>query len=329
MNKTILLFLLILNIIYISSDNSFTFDYMLEKVKELKKMKTVAVAGGDNLTILQACRKAKDLNIANCVLFGVTSKIKEEAQKGNIDISDFEIVDKRIESEIALAAAALVRSGGADIYAKGSLETKYTLKAILDKRRGLRKSRIVSGITILEAKKYNKLLIFTDAHVRPYPTINEKMALIDNAVEFAHSIGIENPKVAAVCALEKVNHIMRETEEAMRLSKMNDIGQIRGCIVDGPLSFDLAINPKTPKYKGMEKRKIKGDADIILFPNIHSANLAYNLMIHAIKAKHATLLSGTTAPCVFTSRSGDLDSKFNSIILAIFYSEFLQDKKSE
>ena len=135
------------------------------------------------------------------------------------------------------------------------------------------------------------------------------------------------PKVAAVCALEKVNHKMRETEEALKLTKMNDIGQIRGCIVDGPLSFDLAINPKIPKYKGMENRKIKGDADIILFPNIHSANLAYNLMIHSIKAKSATLLSGTTAPCVFTSRSGDVDSKFNSFILAIFYSEFLEKAK--
>ena len=327
MNKAILLLTLILNICFISTDNSFTFDYMLKKVIELGKMKKVAVAGGDNLTTLQSCRKAKDLKIADCVLFGVSSKIKEEAQKGNIDISDFEIVDKRIDSEIALAAATLVRSGGADIYAKGSLETKYTLKAILDNKRGLRKNQIVTGITILEAKKYNKLLIFTDAHVRPYPTINEKISLINNAVEFAHSIGIEMPKVAAVCALEKVNHKMRETEEALKLAKMNDIGQIRGCIVDGPLSFDLAINPKIPKYKGMENRKIKGDADIILFPNIHSANLAYNLMVHAIKAKHATLLSGTTHPCIFTSRSGDLDSKFNSIILAIFYSEFLQDKK--
>jgi phosphate butyryltransferase len=327
MRKNIFLICLFLNIIFISPDNSFTFDYMLDKVQKLGKMKTVAVAGGDNLTILQACRKAKDLKIANCILLGIASKIKEEAQKGNIDISEFEIVEKSLDSEIALAAATLVREGKADIYAKGSLETKYTLKAILDHKRGLRKSRIVTGITILEAKKYHKLLIFTDAHVRPYPTVIEKISLINNAAEFAHSIGIEMPKVAAVCALEKVNPAMRETEEASKLSKMNDIGQIRGCIVDGPLSFDLAINPKIPKYKGMEKRKIKGDADIILFPNIHSANLAYNLMIHTIKAKSATLLSGTTAPCVFTSRAGDLDSKFNSFILAIFYSEFLQKKE--
>ena len=329
MNKTILFICLILNIFFISADNSFTFDYMLKRVQELGKIKIVAVAGGDNLTILQACRKGKDLRLLDCILVGVPPKIEEEARKGNIDISDFKIVRKTIDSEIALEAARLVRSGEADIYAKGSLETAYTLKAILDIRRGLRKSNIVSGITILEAKKYNKLLIFTDAHVRPYPTIIEKIGLIDNAVEFAHSIGIENPKVAAVCALEKVNHIMRETEEAEKLSKMNDIGQIRGCIVDGPLSFDLAINPKIPKYKGMEKRKIKGDADIILFPNIHSANLAYNIMIHVIKAKSATLLSGTTHPCVFTSRSGSLDSKFNSFILAIFYSEFLQVKNKK
>ena len=327
MNKVIFVLYLITNIIIVSADNSFTFANMLEKVKNLGKMKTIAVAGGDNLTILQACRKGKDLKITNCILVGITEKIKALAQKENIDISDFEIVEKKIDSEIALTTAELVRQGKADIYAKGSLETKYTLKAILDHKRGLKKNRVVTGITILEAPKYKKLLIFTDAHVRPYPTIIEKISLIDNAVEFAHSLGIELPKVAAVCALEKVNHKMRETEEALRLTKMNDIGQIRGCIVDGPLSFDLAINPKIPKYKGMENRKIKGDADIILFPNIHAANLAYNLMTQIIKAKSATLLSGTTAPCVFTSRASDVETKFNSFILAIFYSEFLQDKK--
>jgi phosphate butyryltransferase len=327
MNKVIFVLYLITNIIIVSADNSFTFANMLEKIKNLGKMKTIAVAGGDNLTILQACRKGKDLKITNCILVGITEKIKALAQKENIDISDFEIVEKKIDSEIALTTAELVRQGKADIYAKGSLETKYTLKAILDHKRGLKKNRVVTGITILEAPKYHKLLIFTDAHVRPYPTIIEKISLIDNAVEFAHSLGIEMPKVAAVCALEKVNHKMRETEEALRLTKMNDIGQIRGCIVDGPLSFDLAINPKIPKYKGMENRKIKGDADIILFPNIHAANLAYNLMTQIIKAKSATLLSGTTAPCVFTSRASDVETKFNSFILAIFYSEFLQDKK--
>ena len=122
---------------------------------------------------------------------------------------------------------------------------------------------------------------------------------------------------------------MRETEEASKLSKMNDIGQIRGCIADGPLSFDLVINKKVTKYKNMDKRKIKGDADIILFPNIYSANIAYNIMIHALKAKSATLLPGTTALCIFNSRSGNMDSKFYSIILAIFYSVFLHEEQEK
>jgi len=320
----IALLILTIKISILSAENLFTFDSMLKKAKEFGKMKKVAVAGGDNLTILQACRKIKDLKVADCILVGMEEKIVKEAKKGNVDISDFQIVNRRMYEDIAVTAAELIKEGKADIYAKGSLETKYILKAILDRRRGLRKTRIISGITILEAKKHKKFLIFTDPHVRPYPTLIEKIALIDNAVEFAHSIGIEKPKVAAVTALHIVNGKMKETEEAFELSKLNDSGEIKGCIVDGPLSFDLAINQKTPKYKGMEHRKIKGDADIILFPNIHSANLSYNLMVYAIQARHATLLSGTTAPCVFTSRSADMDAKFNSIVLAIVYSEFLE-----
>ena len=325
MKKILIVIILLSNIFIIFSENSFTFADLIEKVKKLGKMKTIAVAGADNLTILQACRKAKDEKIANCILVGESIKINNKAKEANVDISDFELIEKKGDMEIAFATTELVRTKKADIYAKGSLETKYTLKAILDNEKGLRKIGVnISGLTILEAKKYHKVLIFTDAHVRPYPTLIEKISLINNAVEFANAIGIQNPKVAAVCALEKVNPKMRETEEALKLTRMNDIGQIRGCIVDGPLSFDLAINPKIPKYKGMQNRKIKGDADIILFPNVHSANISYNLMIHVVGANSATLLSGTTAPCVLNSRSDSMNSKFNSFIFAIFYSEHLQ-----
>jgi phosphate butyryltransferase len=308
-----------------------TIEKILEKVTKTNKLTKMVVAGADNESILECCRKTKDLKITDSILVGDKKSILEISQKKSIDISDFEIVDIKDENEIAKYSSQLIHEKKVNIFAKGSIETKPMMKAILDKEIGIKDDNNISLTSIFEMNQNGKsrLLLISDPGIRPYPTLEEKISIINHSVEVAHVIGIENPKVAAVCALEKVNHIMRETEEAMRLSKMNDIGQIRGCIVDGPLSFDLAINPKTPKYKGMEKRKIKGDADIILFPNIHSANLAYNLMIHAIKAKHATLLSGTTAPCVFTSRSGDLDSKFNSIILAIFYSEFLQDKKTE
>ena len=144
----------------------------------------------------------------------------------------------------------------------------------------------------------------------------------------AKSIGIEMPKVAALSGVEKVNPKMPETGEAHLLSKLHDDGEIKGCIVDGPLSFDLAINPKIPKYKGMEKRKIKGDADIMLFSNIHTANIAYNLMVHLIKAKSATIIAGGIAPVVFNSRDDTAEAKFHSIVFSVLYSEqLLKEKK--
>ena len=320
-----LIFLLFSNV----TTNTLTFDSIIEKVKNLGKSKKIAVAGGDNLTMLQACRKAKDMKITDCILFGKPQKIKEMAQNNNLDISDFEIIEKQDDAQCALSAAEYVREKKADIYAKGSLETKYSLNAVFDSKRGLRHIHIISALSILEAPKINRILIFTDCHVRPYPSMVEKISSINNAVEVAKSFGIEMPKVAAVSGVEKVNPKMKETGEAHLLSKLHDDGEIKGCIVDGPLSFDLAVNSKVPKYKGMEKRKIKGDADVILFSNIHTANIAYNLMVHLIKAKSATIIAGTIAPVVFNSRDDTAEAKFHSIVFSVLYSEYLLKEKKK
>ena len=327
MRKIFILYCLLSFLLLKISTNSLSFDEIIEKAKSLGKMKKVAVAGGDNLTMLQACRKAKDMKIADCILFGISKKIKDMASSNNLDISDFEIIEEPIDSQCALSAAEYVRDGKADIYAKGSLETKHSLNAVFDSKRGLRQVHIISALSILEAKKLNKILIFTDCHVRPYPTMVEKVSSINNAVAVAKSIGIEMPKVAAVCGVEKVNPKMKETGEAHLLSKLNDDGEIKGCIVDGPLSFDLAINSKAPKYKGMEKRKIKGDADIMLFSNIHTANIAYNLMVHSIKSKSATIIAGAIAPVVFNSRDDTAEATFHSIVFSVLYSEEILKEK--
>ena len=329
MNKNFFLFCLISYLVLTTSNNSLSFDQVIEKAKKIGKMKKIAVAGGDNLTMLQACRKAKDMKIADCILFGISKKIKDKAASNKLDISDFEIIEEPNDSQCALSAAEYVREGKADIYAKGSLETKYSLNAVFDSKRGLRHIHIISALSILEAPKINRILIFTDCHVRPYPSMVEKISSINNAVEVAKSFGIEMPKVAAVSGVEKVNPKMKETGEAHLLSKLHDDGEIKGCIVDGPLSFDLAVNSKVPKYKGMEKRKIKGDADVILFSNIHTANIAYNLMVHLIKAKSATIIAGTIAPVVFNSRDDTAEAKFHSIVFSVLYSEYLLKEKEK
>lgn len=303
-----------------------TFEKMYEHIKALGKKKMIAVAGADNLTSLQTCRKCKDLGIADFILIGRIEKIKEIANKNNVDISDFFIVDKRTDLEIASHAAKLVKAHQADIFYKGGLNPIVTLKAIFEDEL-FRKNKLVSGISIMDIPKHKKLLILTDAHVKPYPTINQKIELIKNAVEVANSLGISKPKVAVVAGIGNISRSMRETEDASRLTKLNDIGQIKGCEVEGPVAFDIAVDPYSKIFNYVPTRKIKGDADIILFHNFHHANIAYNLLLHIVKARSATLLGGTRYPVAFASRSGSEEYKFNSIICAIYFHEYMTANK--
>lgn len=324
----LIIFLLIANIVTIICDdkNYVTFEKMFEKIKESGKKKIIAIAGADNLTSLQTCRKCKDLGIADFILIGREEKILEIANKNNVDISDFLLVDKRTDLEIASHAAKLVKMHQADIFYKGGLNPLITLKAIFEDEL-FKKSKIISGISIMDIPRHKKLLILTDAHVKAYPTLNQKIELINNAVEFAHSIGLAKPKVAVVAGIGNVSRKMRETEDATRLTKLNDIGQIKGCEVEGPLAFDIAVDPSSRLLEYIPTKKIKGDADIILFHNFHHANIAYNFLLHVVKAKSATLLGGTRYPVVFASRSGSAEYKFNSIICSIFFSEYITNKE--
>lgn len=325
-NKAIILLIILSNFFFINAGNTLTFAKMEEDVKRLGKMKKIAVAGGDNLTSLQSCRKAKDLKIADCILIGDAKKTQELAKSSNVDISDFELVNEVKKELIGLIAAKLIHDGEADIFAKGSLDSTACLKGIFDHKRGLKKDRLVTGISLFELSDLNKLIIFTDPHVVTYPTIIEKVSLINNAVEFAHAMGIEVPKVAAVTAYDEIMPEVRETTDAERLVKMNEMGQIRDCVVDGPIGLATAINPAV-QITRLTNEKVKGDADIVLFPDINAANIAFNLMIHGIEAKSATLLSGTTNPVVFTARGSSAEDKFNSIILAIYHFEYLKQQK--
>ena len=320
------LYLIITNFTFsFSQDKEYSvFNHMYEYVKGLNKMKRIAVAGADNLDSLKAFRKLKDLGIADFILIGPVDKIDKLAQENNIDISDFEIVDKRRDSEIATHAADLVKLRVADIYYKGGLNPITVLKAIFEDEL-FRKNKLVSGLSIMDIPKLGRPIILTDAHVKAYPTINQKIELINNAVEFAKSIGIKRPKVAIVAGIGNISREMRETEDASRLTKLNDMGQIKGCDVEGPLAFDVAVDPYSKLLNYLPTRKIRGDADIILFHNFHHANIAYNLLLHIVKARSATLLGGTRYPVVFASRSGTADYKFDSIITSIFFSEYTKN----
>ena len=301
------------------------FDALLAKIGECS-VKKVAVANAQDDAVLEAVRAAKDKNIADAILVGDEDKIKEIAASKNINISDFKIVDVKDMIEAARTAVKLVHDGEADMYMKGLIDTKDFLKSVLDKEIGLRTGKPLSHVAVFEIEGYDRLLFLSDVAFIPYPTLEDKAGIIKNTVEVAQACGIECPKVAPVAAVEVVNPKMPVTVEAAELTKMNEEGQITGCIVDGPLSLDLAIDPEAARHKGATGRKIVGDADVILFPDIHAGNLVYKCLVHTANVKNGCILTGTKAPVILTSRSDEFETKVNSIALAATVAEELSKK---
>ncbi|NBH84101.1 phosphate butyryltransferase [bacterium C-53] len=291
-----------------------TFDELISKVKEIP-MKKVSVAVAQDSAVLEAVRAAKDRNIADAILVGNEEKIREVAAGIHVDISDFELVNVEDDIEASLAAVKLVHDGKADMYMKGLIDTKHFLKSVLDKEAGLRTGKPLSHVCVFDVEGIDHLLFLTDVAFIPYPTLEDKVNIINNTLEITKACGIENPKVAPLAAVEVVNPKMPATVEAAELTKMNQDGRITGCIVDGPLSLDLAIDAEAAKHKGATDRPIQGDADILLFPDIHAGNLVYKAMVHTAKLKNGNILTGTKAPVILTSRSDSVEVKVNSLAL--------------
>ena len=321
--KVFTLYLIFLQILLILGDEPITFDKLLENLKKDAKMKKLAIAGADNPETIETSRKAKDMKIGDSILIGNEKKIREIAKEINIDISDFEVVDLSDPTEISRYAVQLVHDGKADMYVKGSIETRDVLKAVLDNEIGLKTTDLISLVGVFEIN--GKLKYFTDPSVIPYPTLQMKVQLINNVVKFAYSTGLKNPKVAAVAAISLTDHRMPETLEAEELMEMNKRGEIKNCIVDGPLSLDLAISTESAKIKN-SNRRINGDADIILFPEVHSANIAYKILTLLGDLKSGNIILGTSQPVILSSRSDSVQVKLNSIILGLTYDKYKHQK---
>lgn len=241
------------------------FDDIIAKISECS-MKTVAVAVAQDSAVLEAVKAAKERNIANAILVGDEAKIREIAASINMDLTGFEIIDEPDMIQASLKAVKLAHDGKADMYMKGLIDSKNFLKSVLDKEVGLRTGGTLSHVCVFEIPGIEQLLFLTDVAFMTYPTLEDKVNIINNTLPVARACGVECPKVAPLAAVEVVNPKMPVTVEAAELTKMNEEGKITGCIVDGPLSLDLAIDPEAAKHKGATDRKIQGDADILLFP---------------------------------------------------------------
>lgn len=295
------------------------FDDLLSRLKEVKTKK-VAVAVAQDEPVLEAIKAAKEQEIADAILVGDKEQIKEIAKKIDMDLSQFDIVHEADVKKAALLAIKLVSSGTADMVMKGLVDTATFLRSVLNKEVGLRTGNVMSHVSVFEIKGIDRLILLTDAAFNTYPDLKGKIQILNNSVVVAKACGIEMPKVAPVCAVEVVNPDMPATVDAALLSKMSDRGQIKGCIVDGPLALDNALSEEAAEHKGITG-PVAGKADIILLPNIETANVMYKTLTYTAECKNGGLLVGTSAPVILTSRADSFETKVNSIALAALVAE--------
>ena len=303
------------------------FDELLSKVSTCGK-KVVSVAAAQDKAVLEAVKAAKERGIADAILVGDEAKIREIAAQLGMNLAEYEIINEPDIVQASLTAVKLVHDGKADMYMKGLLDSKTFLKSILDKEVGLRTGKALSHVCVFEIPGIDRLLFLTDVAFMPYPTLEDKVSIIEYTVNVAKACGVEVPKVAPLAAVEVVNPKMPVTVEADELTKMCEEGKIQGCIVDGPLSLDIAIDKAAALEKGATNRKVQGDADILLFPDIHAANLVYKAIVHMVPGvKNGCILTGTKAPAILTSRSDTFETKVNSIALAAVVAEELKKQQ--
>jgi len=299
------------------------FDEFASKVKEIG-MKKVAVAAAQDEAVLEAVKEARERGIAEAVLVGDEAKIREIAASIQMDLTGYEIINEPDMVNASLIAVKLAHDGKVDMYMKGLVDTKNFLKSVLNKDVGLRTGAVLSHVSVFEVEGIDRLLFLTDVAFMTYPTLEDKVHIIENTLPVARACGVEVPKVVPLAAVEVVNPKMQATVDAAELTKMSEDGRITGCIIDGPLSLDLAIDPEAAKHKGATDRKIQGDADILLFPDIHAGNLVYKAIVHLSKMRNGCILTGTQVPVILTSRSDFFETKLNSLILAAVVSEELK-----
>lgn len=278
--------------------------------------KTISVACSQDKEVLIAVDMARKEGIANAILVGDIEKTKYIASELNIDLDSYELVDEKDLAQASLKAVSLVSEGKADMVMKGLVDTSIILKAVLDKEVGLRTGNILSHVAVFDVKGYDRLFFITDAAMNLAPDLKGKKQIIENACVVAHALDIEEPKVAVICAKEKVNPKMQDTVDAKDLEDMCKNGEIKGCLVGGPFALDNAVSEAAAKHKGMD-HPIAGKADILLAPDIEAGNILYKSLVFFAESKNAGVIVGAKAPIILTSRADSEETKLNSIALGV------------
>lgn len=289
------------------------FDQLYQHADGLLQPLGIAVAGGADRTVLQALRKAADRRWVDPILVGRLAEIRRIAAECEVPLSRFRIVDA---DDVATAAVALVRSGAARLLMKGQVSTQRLLAAVLDKQHGLRSQRVVAQIVLMEIVSAERRFLMADTGICVQPSVEQKVDILRSAVSLAHSLGEPAPRVAFMAATEKVTEKMPETVEADQIQELARMGEFPDCSVRGPLSFDLAYSADAAQKK-QQQDHVAGGAEVMIFPNLVSANLTVKAIMYTADCRFGGMLAGTSCPVVFMSRADSTVTRLNSLALAL------------
>jgi phosphate butyryltransferase len=293
-----------------------TLDQMVEQVMALGKKRRIAVAWAQDSNTIMAVNMAVNKGFAEALMIGSPTEITNACRLAGIDERLFTIIPSDNDLNASREAVRLARTGEADIVMKGLVGTDLFLKAVMDKENGLMvQDAVLSYVGAMEIPAYHKLLFITDPAVIPFPDLDQKIAMARYAVEMAVKFGIEKPKVALIGASEKMSRHFSNNIDYAIMCKMAERGQIKNCIIDGPVDLFLACDSKSVDIKGV-KTPVNGDADILLFPSLESSNPFYKGLMLFASGELAGLIRGTSKPVVLMSRSESERSKYYCIALS-------------
>jgi phosphate butyryltransferase len=287
----------------------------LRKLLDNKPVRRLALAAAQDPQSLGAVLKAGNDGLIIPILIGNRNEIEKISGEGGYDLAGYTVIDEKNVEESTRIAVQMVSSGDADFLMKGKVGTSTLLKHVLNKEYGLRTGKLLSHFALFELETYHKLIAVSDVAMNIAPNLQDKIAIVNNAVGCLNRLGIMLPKVAVLGAVEMVNESMQATMDAALLSKMNQRDQIQNCIIDGPLAFDNAISLESAIHKGI-KSEVAGETDLLIMPDIEVGNVLYKSMVFFARAKVASVILGALAPIVLTSRSDSEQAKYDSIILA-------------
>ena len=283
---------------------------------EAQSPKTLVVAAAHDEHTLEAVFTAAGMLPMQYVLVGDRKRILDISSGLGVSLSEDAIVDRDDNAGCARAAVSLIREGRGDVLMKGLIETGTLLKAVLDRDTGIRDSSLMSHLAMLEVPAYHKLIAITDGGIVTNPFLQQKTDIVRNAVAFLSRVGLHRPKIAALCAVESVSDKMPETEDAAELQAMCERGELGDCMLEGPISFDIAVDPKAAMVKSSAS-KITGDVDVLLVPKIAAGNILVKSLVNWGGAKMAGCVLGAKAPVVLVSRGSTAEEKFLSILLCL------------